>query len=116
MGVWKDVTDFFSEDERYYKDTYLEITEVYGDEIEVSLFSSKDEPHEIYFSYGIFYGIIYVDGKKAHSKREEVKNELVKEYQKHKEPTGEFMKEFCKKHEVYRPNDILFDTKDIFDF
>ncbi|NLB20368.1 MAG: hypothetical protein GX829_05995 [Clostridium sp.] len=116
MCDWKNMIDFFSEDERYYKNTYLEINEVYDEQIEVSLFSSRDEPYEIYFSYGIFYGIIYVDGKKAHSKREEVKSELVKEHHKHKEPTDEFINEFCKKHEVCMPNDILFDRTDIFGF
>ena len=57
------------------------LNEVYDGLIEVSLFSSKEGPYEIYFSYGIFYGIIYVDGKKAVSKREDVKNELAQEYQ-----------------------------------
>lgn len=116
MCVWKDVTDSFSEDERYYKDTYLEIAEVYGEEIEVSLFSSEDKPYEIYFSYDIFYGIIYVDAKMAHAKREEVKNEIAEEYQKHKEPTDEFIDEFVKKHKVCMPNDILFDMSGMFDF
>jgi hypothetical protein len=69
-----------------------------------------------YFSYGRLYGIIYVDVEKADSKREEVKNELVQEYKKNKEPTSEFVNEFCKKHKVSLPNDIFFDASELFDF
>lgn len=112
---WENVTDFFSEEERHYNNTYMEINEVYDGLIEVSLFSSKEGPYEIYFSYGIFYGIIYVDGKKAVSKREDVKNELAQEYQNHKEPTSEFINSFCEKHKVCMPHDIFFDASDLFD-
>lgn len=107
---WKDVTETFSERERHYKNTYLENCEVYNEEVEVSLFSSEDGPYEIYFSYGRMYGIIYVEEKEANSRREEVKKELQAEYQKCKEPSGEFINEFCKKYEVCLPNDILFDS------
>lgn len=113
---WENVTEFFSEDERHYMNTYLEINEVYDGKIEVSLFSSKEELYEIYFSYGILYGIIYIDAENTDSKREEVKNELVKEYQKHKEPTNEFINAFCEKHKVSLPNDIFFDASELFDF
>lgn len=94
----------------------MEIDEVYDGKIEVSLFSSKDGLYEIYFSYGKFYGIIYEDAEKAYSKREEIKNELAKEYQKHKEPTSKFINSFCKKHKVCMPNDILFDASTLFGF
>ena len=114
---WENVTELFSEEDRHYKNTYMEINEVYDGKIEVSLFSSKDGLYEIYFSYGILYGIIYVDAEKAALKREEiVKNELAQEYQNHKEPTSEFINAFCKKHEVCLPNDILFDASALFDF
>jgi len=103
---WENVTEFFSEDERHYKNTYLEMNEVYNGKIEVSLFSSKEGLYEIYFSYGRLYGIIYVDAEKAESKREEVKNELAQEYQKHEEPTSEFVNVFCEKHKVSLPNDL----------
>ena len=116
LNNWKDVTGYFSEEERHYKNTYMEIDEVYDEEIEVSLFSSKEGLYEIYFSYGIFYGIIYVEAINADSKREEIKIELVQEYQKHKEPTSEFINSFCEKHEVCMPNDILFDASALFDF
>jgi len=116
MHKWENVTDCFSEEGRHYKNTYMEINEVYDGEVEVSLFSSKDGPYEIYFSYGILYGIIYVDAEKAASKREEIKIELAKEYQNHKEPTSEFINSFCEKHKVCMPNDILFDASALFDF
>ena len=116
MNKWENVTESFSEEERHYKDTYLEVNEVYDGIVEVSLFSSEEGPYEIYFSYGRMYGIIYVDVEKADSKREEVKNELVQEYKKNKEPTSEFVNEFCKKHKVSLPNDIFFDASELFDF
>lgn len=37
MYKWKDVTEYFSEDARHYKETYLEIDEVLNEEVEVSL-------------------------------------------------------------------------------
>lgn len=49
MAEWKNVTDTFSEEQRYYNGKYLEIDEVYNDEVEVSVFSADDEPYEIYF-------------------------------------------------------------------
>lgn len=112
---WENVTELFSEEDRHYKNTYMEINEVYDGKIEVSLFSSKEGSYEIYFSYGILYGIIYVDKEKAASKREDVKNELEQEYQNHKEPTNEFINAFCAKHKVCMPSDILFDTSSVFD-
>lgn len=116
MYTWRDVTETFSEDRRYYKDTYLEIDEVYNEEVEVSLFSAQEGPYEIYFSYGCLYGIIYVEADKADAKREEVKKELAQEYEKHKRPTGEFINSFCEKHQVSLPNDIYFDTSSLFGF
>ena len=115
LYTWKNVTDSFSEEDRHYKNTYMEINEVYDGKIEVSLFSSKDGLYEIYFSYGILYGIIYVDAEKADSKREDVKNELAQEYQNHKEPTSKFINSFCEKHKVCMPSDILFDASALFD-
>lgn len=116
MGKWKNVTNSFSEKARHYKNTYLEIDEVYDGVVEVSLFSSKEELYEIYFSYDKFYGIIYVEAENAIAKREEVKTELAKEYQKHKKPTSEFINSFAEKHKVCLPNDVLFDTSSLFDF
>ena len=75
----------------------------------MSLFSSPDGIYELYVSYGKMYGIIYVEADKADSKREEVKNELIQEYQKHKEPTGEFINAFCEKYKLDLPSDIFFD-------
>ena len=107
---WENVTEFFSEEDRHYKNTYMEINEVYDGKVEVSLFSLKDGLYEIYFSYDILYGIIYVDAKNADSKREDIKNELAQEYQNHKEPTSEFINSFCEKHKVCIPGDIFFDA------
>lgn len=109
MYEWKNVTEYFSEEERHYKDTYLEIDEVYDEKVEVSLFSSPDGLYELYVSYGIMHGIIYVEAEKADSKREEVKNELAQECQKHKEPTNEFIDAFSEKHKLKLPIDIFFD-------
>lgn len=116
LSKWENVIDLFTDEERHYKDTYMEINEVYDGIVEVSLFSSDEGPYEIYFSYDIFYGIIYVDAENAYSKREEVKKELAEEYEINKEATGEFINAFAEKHKVCMPSDILFDTTALFGF
>ena len=47
---WEDVTETFTESQRHYKPTYLEIDEVLDERLEVSLFSSETGPYEIYCS------------------------------------------------------------------
>ena len=51
MESWKNVTNTFSEKRRHYRNTYLEICEVYDEAVEVSVFSSESQPYEIYVSY-----------------------------------------------------------------
>lgn len=97
---WRDVTDYFSESQRHYRGTYMEIDEVYDESVEVSLFSSPDEEYEIYISYGCMYGIIYVEKEKAYELREEVKQVLEREYKIRKEPTDEFIDEFAEKYKL----------------
>lgn len=109
MMEWKDVTDSFTEKERHYKATYLEQDEVYGDEVEVSVFSSADDPYEIYFSYGRFYGIVYAEADKAYGIRDEMKKDLEDAYKQSKEPSDEFIGWFVDKYKVSFPNDIVFD-------
>ena len=109
MSEWVDVTNSFSEKARHYKDLYLEINEVYDDVVELSLFSCKDGPFEIYFSYDYFYGIIYADAAVAQEKRYEIKKELEIEYNKNKKPTSDFINAFAAKYDVQLPNDIFFD-------
>jgi len=116
MKRWNDVTDFFTEEERHYNNTYMEINEVYDDIVEVSLFSSKEGNYEIYLSYGRFYGIVYVKKEEAYSKREEIKVELAQDYDKYKEPSSQFINSFSVKHKVCLPNDVLFNSSDLFDF
>lgn len=116
MRNWRNVTESFSENERHYKNLYLEIDEVYDEIIEVSLFSSQEDLYEIYVSFGSMYGIIYAKVEEADSKREEVKAELVREYKKNKEPTSEFINEFAEKYKMCLPNDILFDSAGLYGF
>jgi len=75
----------------------------------VSLFSSTVDSYEIYFSYGKFYGIIYVEKENAVKKYETVKSELELEYRQHKDPTVACINEFAKKNNVSLPSDIFFD-------
>ena len=114
MKDWVDVTRCFTEEERHYKDLYMEINEVCDDLLEVSLFSSEEDLYEIYFSFEIMYGIIYVEAEEAHSKREEIKKELLTEYLKNKKPSDAFINEFCEKHKVALPNDLFFDASELF--
>ena len=109
MTGWNNVTGTFSDKQRHYKNMYLEICEVYDEILEVSLFSSIVDSYEIYFSYGEFYGIIYVEKENAVEKYEAVKNELELEYRQHKKPTEAFTNEFAEKNRVSLPNDVFFD-------
>ena len=110
MAEWKNVTDTFSEEQRYYNGKYLEI-----DEVEVSVFSADDEPYEIYFNYDIFYGIVYAEKEKVYEIRDEMKRELQSEYDRNKKVTDEFIRKFTEKYDVCMPNDIYFNF-DITDF
>jgi len=109
MKSWDNVTGTFSNKQRRYKNMYLETCEVYDETLEVSLFSSTVDSYEIYFSYGKFYGIIYVEKENAIEKYETIKNELKLEYSQHKDPTATFINVFAEKYSVSLPNDIFFD-------
>lgn len=108
MAEWKDVTEYFSEEQRHYNGKYLEIDEVYDEEVEVSVFSAVQDAYEIYFSYNIFYGIVYAEKEKVYEIRDEMKRDLQTEYEKNKEVTDEFINQFSKKYDVCLPPDILF--------
>ena len=109
MKSWNNVTETFSDRQRHYKNMYLETCEVFDEILEVSLFSSIVDSYEIYFSYGIFHGIIYVEKENAIEKYETIKNELELEYSQHKDPTTTFINEFAEKYRVGLPGDIFFD-------
>lgn len=108
MADWKNVTGYFSEEQRHYNGKYLEINEVYDDAVEVSVFSAIAEPYEIYFSYDIFYGIVYAEKENVYEIRDEMKRELQAEYEKNKNATNEFINKFVEKYGVCMPNDIFF--------
>lgn len=82
--------------------------EVYDDEVEVGVFSATDEPYEIYFSYDIFYGIVYAEKEKVYEVRNEMKRELQAEYEKNKKVTNEFISKFSEKYDVSMPGDVVF--------
>lgn len=108
---WRDVTSTFTESQRYYKDTYLEISEVLDDVIEVSIFSSNTSPYEIYVAYGKMNGIIYTNANEGYKLRESVKGALFNEYMangKSKEPSNDFIKRFSKKFNLEYPMDLYF--------
>lgn len=115
MKQWMDVTNNFSEANRYYKNAYLEICEVLDEKVEVSLFSSAVDPYEIYFSFGILYGIVYTDKEHAAKLREQMKLDLEQEYIKNQEPSDEFISSFVKKYEVCMPSDVVFDEDALMD-
>lgn len=100
MADWVDVTQNFSEVQRHYKDSYLEIDEVLDNTIEVSLFSRTVGLYEIYVGFKIMTGIICVSEEQAYILREEIKETLEKEYEKERKLTDEFMKEFCRKYDM----------------
>ena len=111
---WIDKTDTF--EQRNWKDKYLEICEVLDEKIEVNLYSCADiENYEIYVSYGVMYGIVYVHKDKAWDLREEIKKVIYDDYLKNgydpDMPTDEFMHNFIEKYNICIPNDIFFDEE-----
>lgn len=115
MMEWRDVTDYFTEEERHYNGKYLEEDEVYNEEVEVSIFSSPDGMYEIYFSFERFYGIVYVEVDKVYGVRDDMKKDLEIAYNRSKKPSGEFINWFADKYKVALPNDVLFNF-DLEDF
>lgn len=111
---WKDVTSYFTEEQRHYKNTYLEIDYVIDNKIELSLFSSKNDLYEIYVNFGIMYGIVYVEEKEANKVFYEIKDGIEKEYIKNGEPSDEFIREFDDKYGISLPNDLFFDMDKLF--
>lgn len=109
MLKWENKTETFTDQQRHYKNTYLEICEVYDGVVEVNLFSTTEGPYEIYVSYGRMHGIVYAEKEEAYSLRERIKDELEREYQNHKEPTGEFINRFAETYRLDLPADTFFD-------
>lgn len=107
MNKWMNVTDTFSEEQRHYRNTYLEICEVMDDNIEVSFFSCENEPCEIYVSFGIMYGISYVEKSEAEKIRRQMKEEIEAEYSKNGEPSRNFINEFAKKYSLTIQNSLF---------
>ena len=106
--LWKDVTDTFSDERRHYHNTYMEICEVLGETIEISLFSSEEDLWEIYVSFGPMYGISYADVENAWEIREQMKHEIAEEYEKNKEkPSDSFINPFAEKYKLTIENSIF---------
>ena len=113
MAEWKNVTNHFTEEERHYRGTYLEICEVMDDEIEVSWFSSDDdnEPGQIYMSFGIMYGISYVSNADAEAQRDEMKREIAEEHEQNNEPSSDFINSFAAKYKLTIENSLFNETE-----
>ncbi len=111
---WVDKTDTF--ENRDWKDKHLVICEILDGKIEVNLYSCDDiNNYEIYVSYGVMYGIVYVHKDKAVELREEIKEFIYNDYIKNgyskDMPTDEFMNEFIERYNIQIPSDIFFDEE-----
>ena len=100
---WIDKTDTF--EERKWKDKYLEICEVLDDKIEVNLYSCEDiNNYEIYVSYGIMYGIVYVHKNVAVRLQKGIKQVIYNDYMKNGYsevmPADEFINHFDTKYNI----------------
>lgn len=115
MIKWQDVTNTFSEKERHYLNTYLELCEVYDETIEISVFSAVDSPYEIYISYGKMYGIVYCEKENVYEKFKEIKQVLENDYKKNTEPSNEFINTFATKYKLCLPSNILFNDSSLFE-
>ena len=111
---WINKTDEFTK--RNYNDKYLEICEVLDDKIEVNLYSCEDiSNYEIYVSYGVMYGIVYVHKNEAEKLRNKIKQEIYDDYIRNgysKDlPTDKFINNFYNKYKITIPSDIFFDEE-----
>ncbi len=77
MAEWRNVIDSFPEEERHYRDTYMETAEALEEAAEVDVFSREEGNWEIYVSFGIVYGISYVSADDAATVREQMKKEYM---------------------------------------
>lgn len=104
MLKWKNVTDSFSERQRWWKGLYLEICEVSSDpdeKIECDLWSNENGDWEIFFTYGIMDGVSYASADKAEQQREQMKKDIEDEYSRHQNnPSRDFINEFGQKYNV----------------
>ncbi|MCM1048376.1 MAG: hypothetical protein NC433_08120 [Clostridiales bacterium] len=73
------------------------------------VYEAVGKPYEIYFSFGIMYGIVYAEKEDAYERREYMKLDLEEEYRNNKEPSDGFINSFSKKYDVCLPSDVLFD-------
>ena len=112
---WIDKTDYF--EEKDFKNKHLLICEILDDKIEVNLYSTDDiNNYEIYVSYGVMYGIVYVHKDKAYELREEIKKLIYDDYMVNgyskDMPTDEFIRNFGDKYHICIPSDIFFDEEE----
>ena len=61
--------------------------------------------YEIYVSFGLICGIVYVK-EEANKIFYEIKDKIEKEYVKNKEPSDVFISEFDEKYGISLPNDF----------
>lgn len=106
---WEDKTNEFSDEERMYNDKYLEICNVYEEQVEVNLYSCDNGDFEIYVNYGIMFGISRTENKDGYLIFNQIKDDIAGEIAKNGfEPSPEFIDEFCEKYDITIPNDIFF--------
>lgn len=111
LTEWKNVTNYFTEEQRHYKNTYLEIDYVGNDKIKLGLYSSKNDLYEIYISFWLICGIVYVKEENANKIYYEIKDKIEEEYIKNKEPSDKFIREFDEKYGICLSNDLFFDKE-----
>jgi RNase adaptor protein for sRNA GlmZ degradation len=61
------------------------------------------------------YGIIYTNKEEEYQLREQIKKDIVEEYNKNKEPSSDFINSFAEKYKLCMPSDTLFDFSGLFD-
>ena len=112
---WKDVTNTFDEERRYYRNTYLQKCEILPDGIEVSKFVALDEKDkdEIYVNFGILNGVTYVPKFETDARYRQIKREIKAEYIINKKPSKDFINTFGEKYELDIFNSI-FNCDDMF--
>ena len=108
---WKEVTNYFSEEQRHYNGKYLELDIVLEDAYELQLYRVIDTSkfsgkYEIFVNLGDRYGPIYLN--EPEETFEAIKKEIYEESFKENRFSHEFYSKLSKKYDLAFPTDAFF--------
>ena len=77
-------------------------------------YKKRETLYEIYVSFGIMFGIVYVKKEATNEIFYEIKVKIEEEYVKNKEPSDKCRSGFDRKYGLSLSNDLFFDMDGLF--